>query len=450
MIDLSTTTLWACVWSANKALLYFSQRVLRHCRRIINFQDTILFGSIEPDFNIEGIRFIKIPELSADSWNAFHVKTVPEYIQSDFAMSVHEDGFPIAPNYWNPEFLKYDYIGAPWKPGIIPGCNETITGNGGFAIESRRFLMAKQQLQFADLRAYIPSDICVCYYHKKEMESQGVVYAPPELALKYSTESMGNNNPSFGFHGRKNPKYIKGWAEIDRMDINYAVASQRIKVDVVYILVAGIPAYVDYAKRFVASYVSSPPQYPHNTIIVCNLGAPSQAVKEMFSPLQNVKYVLHDNSGYDIGGFQTAARDSDADLILCLGASTYFNGPGWLSRVVESFVKHGDALYGTMGNRGDAGAKVNRHIRSTAFWLPPRLLNQYPKVVSKPQRYEFEHGGNCLTEWMMGQGYEALVVSRKDEYEWDNWDRVPNGFHRGDQSNLMIGDHISERPHYPR
>jgi hypothetical protein len=33
---------------------------------------------------------------------------------TEFAILVHEDGFIVNPECWSDEFLKYDYIGAPW------------------------------------------------------------------------------------------------------------------------------------------------------------------------------------------------------------------------------------------------------------------------------------------------------------------------------------------------
>lgn len=46
-----------------------------------------------------------------------------DYIETDFVMLVHYDGFIVHPELWRDEFLDYDYIGAPWplpKEGTIP------------------------------------------------------------------------------------------------------------------------------------------------------------------------------------------------------------------------------------------------------------------------------------------------------------------------------------------
>jgi hypothetical protein len=114
-----------------------------------------------------------------------------------------------------------------------------------------------------------------------------------------------------------------------------------------------------------------------------------------------------------------------------------------------AFQKHGNALYGSMGNAGDASVKVFPHIRTTGFWLSPTLFNAYPTVINKPeQRYPFEHGPNCLTEWVKSQGLKALIATWSGEYETGQWDSIPNGFHRGDQSALLTGDRVTDPPYY--
>lgn len=221
------------------------------------------------------------------------------------------------------------------------------------------------------------------------------------------------------------------------------------RVEVVYVYVANNQSYHSQAINFIESYQKNPPGAEHKTTIVCNGGEPPDGLREAFHLLQNVSFMAHDNSGFDIGGFQHAARQSSADLMLFLGASTYFCGPGWLNRVIQSFQAHGDALYGAMGNRGDPGVRVNRHIRTTGFWMTPHLLNQYPITVTQlEQRYEFEHRTNCLTEWCIRNGKRAWVVSWDGEYLWTDWDRIKNGYRRGDQSNLIFGDHLTTPPFY--
>lgn len=225
-----------------------------------------------------------------------------------------------------------------------------------------------------------------------------------------------------------------------------------MKIIVVYVcpLIGGNP-YLDLAARFLESYHRFPAGYPHESLVVCNGVAPNDEIRFMFDVMENSRCMYHDNSGFDIGAFQHAARDNpDSDLMVLFGATAYIRGPGWLARVAESFAKRGNALYGVMGNRGDSRVGVYPHIRTTGFWLPTALFNQYPMQVKDPgERYPFEHGPNCLTSWIKKKGYVPWVVSWHGEHRWEEWDSFPGGFHRGQQEGLIFGDKLSMPPYYP-
>lgn len=225
-----------------------------------------------------------------------------------------------------------------------------------------------------------------------------------------------------------------------------------MKAAIVYIYAAAAgQKYEQYAFRFLQQYQQFPPGMEHDSIVVLNGSRANSETRCLFSSLPNLTLLEHDNSGYDIGGFQLAARTFPCDLIVFFGASTFFYRPGWLLRMATAYQKHGNALYGAMGNRGDDRVKVYPHIRTTAFWMNPQLMNGYPIVVREnSQRHPFEHGSNCFTGWVRNQGLKAWVVTWNNEYLWKDWDSNPNGFQRGNQSALLAGDHICEPPYYPR
>lgn len=229
-------------------------------------------------------------------------------------------------------------------------------------------------------------------------------------------------------------------------------ASSKTKIAIVYIFPSWAESkYWRYAVRFLFTYMSNPPLEDHATVIVMNGSKVSDDIRRMFAIMPNVRFIEHDNTGWDIGAFQRAAREVPADMMLFLSASTYFRGPGWLKRMREATEKHGPALYGCMGNRGDAYVKVEPHIRTTGWWINPALLNEFPYVVKhKAQRYEFEHGKTCLTGWITNvKKLNAWVVTWHGEYLWENWD-VVNGMHSNEQSELMLGDRLTEPPFFPK
>jgi hypothetical protein len=225
-----------------------------------------------------------------------------------------------------------------------------------------------------------------------------------------------------------------------------------MKLAIVYIYApcAGA-AYDSYAVRFLQSYHDNQPGMEHDSVVVVNGAKANGELACMFSSLPNLRLIEHDNSGYDIGGFQLAAREHACDLMVFFGASTTYTRPGWLTRMAASYSIHGPGQYGAMGNRGDIPVKVWPHIRTTAFWMHPSLMCGYPQRITRPeQRHPFEHGPNCFTGWVTSQGLKSWVITWNRDLLWADWDSDPTGYQRGDQSGLLAKDHLCEPPYYPR
>jgi hypothetical protein len=222
-----------------------------------------------------------------------------------------------------------------------------------------------------------------------------------------------------------------------------------MKVEVCYIYPANSgEGYINCAFRYLTSVNQYPAGIEHDNLIVCT-GGITDDVPNLLKTLPNCRLLMNDNSGFDCGGYQAAAAQSSADLMVFFGVSTWVKGAGWLKRMVEVFQKHGPGLYGVMGNMGAMQFNVYPHIRTTGFWMAPSLMNRYPHKVTHPsQRYEFEHGQNSLTQWVRNQYLKCLVCTWDGEYEYALWDSFPNGFHRGDQSALIVSDRMCEPPYY--
>lgn len=180
-----------------------------------------------------------------------------------------------------------------------------------------------------------------------------------------------------------------------------------------------IARYQPLARRFAETYVAHPPgSYPHDIWVLVN-GFKYPALDRLFSPLP-VQYMVHNNTGKDLGAFAKAAETIPCDLLVCLGAPVHFHRAGWLDWIVEAYLKHGPALYGAWAFHVPAV-----HIRTTAFWFPPQLLNAYPHPVSNATRYEMEHGNTSLTLWSQRMGYPTLQVTWDGVYDTPNWCHVP-------------------------
>lgn len=204
-----------------------------------------------------------------------------------------------------------------------------------------------------------------------------------------------------------------------------------------------------YLERFIDSYHRNPPGTKHETVIVLNGTGTTVELSCMFSSFPKCCFLEHDNSGYDIGAFQFAARTFPCDMMVFFGASTFYLRPSWLARMESVYKKYGIAQYGAMGSGAEPSYNVWPHIRTTAFWMPPQLMNEYPKrVISASDRHPFEHGNNCLTEWLRKRGVLSWEVTWCKELLVNDWGSDPNGFHRGNQSSLLAGDRMCEPPYY--
>lgn len=225
-----------------------------------------------------------------------------------------------------------------------------------------------------------------------------------------------------------------------------------MKIVVVYLLpvAALVPQAMDYCWRFASTYLENPPGHPVHLVPVSNGGRPSSNAEGLLSMLPGfLTFLEHDDSGYDIGAYQFAAQQIPCDLMVFLGTSAYLRHPNWARRVARSFADHGHGIYGAMGHTGAMGCNVHPHLRTTGFWLPPALMNQYPHRVTKPeQRYPFEHGPENITQWVVNQNLGAWVVAKGRDYPLMECNDIPNGFHNGDQSNLLIGDRLTEPPFF--
>jgi hypothetical protein len=136
-------------------------------------------------------------------------------------------------------------------------------------------------------------------------------------------------------------------------------------------------------------------------------------------------------------------------MMVFFGTTAYLRGPNWLARMVQAYNRRGPAaLYGSTGNCGDAREGCFPHIRTTGLWCAPILVNMHPLRVTNPaQRYPYEHGPACLTQWARDKGYSAFVCDWHNEYEWPAWDAIPNGFHQGNQSGVIVGDRLCRVPY---
>ena len=157
-----------------------------------------------------GIEVIQIEKLDYNGYSNFILYKLREYIDTDFVLLVQYDGYVLRPYMWDPAFLNYDYIGAPWAPNVHftnEGVNVRV-GNGGFSLRSKKLLniLNELKLSFTDNdTGFFHEDGVICAYYRKQLENAGIKFAPVSVAAKFSHESDCKESvyKPFGFHGSK-------------------------------------------------------------------------------------------------------------------------------------------------------------------------------------------------------------------------------------------------------
>jgi hypothetical protein len=179
-----------------------SMYALSRTMRDFEFDEVLFFTSLEgvqAPPNVKIIKMLKGKFNSLTAYSRFVIKHLNNFIKSDHCMIVQHDGFPINPEKWTNEFLNYDYIGSPW-PDPMP----SRVGNGGFCIRSKKFMEIGARLATRRVK-YEDAHLCRTNYHY--LISQGIKFAPLELAMRWGVETflpefpMWTLNDSFGFHG---------------------------------------------------------------------------------------------------------------------------------------------------------------------------------------------------------------------------------------------------------
>ncbi|MEI6836014.1 MAG: DUF5672 family protein [Candidatus Falkowbacteria bacterium] len=183
------------------------------CQTNFEFADVKILTSLNPGSS-ENI--IKIKAInSTEEYSHFIINDLYKYVDTEQVLIVQYDGFILNPNAWTDEYLKYDYIGAPWLvadwsvnnfdfPAELLG--KFVVGNGGFSLRSKKLLNLTAKLsQDDEIKRYHPEDVSICVYYRKLLEDNGIKFAPTILAKQFSFESEDMENYSwdnqFGFHG---------------------------------------------------------------------------------------------------------------------------------------------------------------------------------------------------------------------------------------------------------
>ena len=143
---------------------------------------------------------------SKAEYNKFILKEFYKFVDTPYLLIVQNDGYILNWRAWSDDFMRYDYIGAPWfwyKDGLN-------VGNGGFSFRSKRLhdmLGTDNKIQPLNdpLIHNFEEDHNICRIYRKYLElTYHIRFAPIEVASKFSIEGYPGKvkySGQFGFHG---------------------------------------------------------------------------------------------------------------------------------------------------------------------------------------------------------------------------------------------------------
>ncbi len=148
----------------------------------------------------KGIKFGAVKNITQDcngidEWNKAIIYDLGQYIDTEFAILIHADGYIVNPESWNDDWLNYDYIGAPWPQPQDNYSYRDIYGKlqrvgNSVSLRSRRLIdyAKKQKLEWKSFNNFSNEDGFICVNYRHEYEKAGFIFAPLEVAKYFSRE----------------------------------------------------------------------------------------------------------------------------------------------------------------------------------------------------------------------------------------------------------------------
>jgi hypothetical protein len=178
------------------------REILDYMLSNVNFYDVKFLSPF--DFQMKGVKHIKIKETLIGGYSRFCIKELNQYVESEFCLIFQDDGFILNPSLWDDSFYDYDYIGAPWPLYIGWPQEGKQVGNGGFSLRSKKFLEVSARLP----SSHTNEDTYILLTHRENLDENSIKIAPLDIARKFSVEMPLDKEHSiencFGFHSKRN------------------------------------------------------------------------------------------------------------------------------------------------------------------------------------------------------------------------------------------------------
>lgn len=189
-IDLPNVTLL----SVSSVRIHETVKALKYSCKGIKFGKVLLLSDVKPRFLPKKIQFVKIPKIAnINDFNKFMVFDLYKYVDTDYILQVHYDGFVVHPELWRDEFLNYDYIGSPWPEAECFkdkfGVAQRVGNSVGIRSKKLLALPVKLKIPFEpDSNGFYNEDAFICCRARHIFEENGCIFAPLDVAKHFGKE----------------------------------------------------------------------------------------------------------------------------------------------------------------------------------------------------------------------------------------------------------------------
>lgn len=176
-----------------------TERAIEKCTEQCHFPAVKLFTN-----DASRKHAVPIPALNGlEGYSQFITRELHKHVATSHVLIVQHDGYIVNPLAWKQDWLRYDYIGAPWEKW-------KVVGNGGFSLRSKKLLEATAKIAPGELPH--PEDSWICYRHRNDLCNLfGLKFAPYEIASRFAFEGRSYDGKEwkglptqwanqFGFH----------------------------------------------------------------------------------------------------------------------------------------------------------------------------------------------------------------------------------------------------------
>jgi len=188
-----------------------SWMTLRYCMNQMEFDAVKFITHDNTVANKDGVLVERCRNLtSSEAYSYFLMFDLHKHIDTKYCLLIQHDGFIVDPEMWDDNFYNYDYIGAPWPSidnhFVDPFGKVRRVGNGGFSFRSKKLLEVSTHEHIPCVatthgdfykhhgNGYFAEDLNICVHNAHIYEQYGCVFAPYEIACKFSRECTVDAN----------------------------------------------------------------------------------------------------------------------------------------------------------------------------------------------------------------------------------------------------------------